>query len=103
MLKKLEWDAITEVKMDYPAGWGYGDPYREQPTQYMVKVKGANRWRRVHAAAIGNVAVFYLKSKEGLTYCETALDHATECVSRTPEQGPCGHDYDAYVEFHRSK
>ena len=97
MVKRLEWDAVTEIKVSEPRTLTYGSEYSEQPTRYMVKILGVNRWRRVYACALGNAAVLYLKSKDGLLYCETAVEHAVNCTSRSPEQGPCGHDYEGWL------
>ena len=54
----------------------YNGDYSERPTRYMVTLHGETRPRRVYAAPIGNVAVFYLKSQGHTIYCETALDSA---------------------------
>ena len=54
----------------------YRGDYSERPTRYMVTLHGETRPRRVYAAPIGNVAVFYLKSQGHTIYCETALDSA---------------------------
>ena len=48
----------------------------ERPTRYTVTLHGETRPRRVYAAPIGNVDVFYLKSQGHTIYCETALDSA---------------------------
>ena len=101
MIKKLEWDAVTEIKVLEPRTRKYGSEYSERPMRYMVKIKGANRWRRVYACALGNAAVIYLKTRDGFLYCETAVDHALNCMSRPPEQGPCGHDYEGWSAFQK--
>ena len=51
-------------------------PYSEQPTRYMVQLKGSKRLRRVYATPLGNVAVTYLKSRNQIIYCETELERA---------------------------
>ena len=54
----------------------YRAPYSEQPTRYMVQLKGDKRLRRVYSTALGNVAVTYLKSRNQIVYCETDLERA---------------------------
>ena len=43
MIKKLEWDAITEIKVSEPRTRKYGSEYSERPMRYMVKIEGVNR------------------------------------------------------------
>ena len=80
-IKRLTTEAIETVYV-FPNDWTITprrfprNMYNERPTAYMVKLQGEKRKRRVYAAPIGNVAVFYLKTKHGNVYCETALDHA---------------------------
>ena len=54
----------------------YRAPYSEQPTRYMVQLKGDKRLRRVYATPLGNVAVTYLKTRNQIVYCETDLERA---------------------------
>ena len=54
----------------------YRAPYSEQPTRYMVQLKGDNRLRRVYSTALGNVAVTYLKTRNQIVYCEADLERA---------------------------
>ena len=72
---RLKRDAIRHVEIKELQDRYYPD-YSERPTQYMVTLHGETRPRRVYAAPIGNVAVFYLKSQGHTIYCETALDSA---------------------------
>ena len=72
---RLKHDAIQRVDIVELPDRYYPD-YSERPTRYMVTLHGETRPRRVYAAPIGNVAVFYLKSQGHTLYCETALDSA---------------------------
>ena len=54
----------------------YRAPYGEQPTRYMVQLKGNKRLLRVYSTALGNTAVVYLKSCSHIVYCETELERA---------------------------
>ena len=72
---RLKHDAIQRVDIVELPDRYYPD-YIERPTRYMVTLHGETRPRRVYAAPIGNVAVFYLKSQGHTIYCETALDSA---------------------------
>ena len=72
---RLRHDAIRHVEIKELPDRHYPD-YSERPTRYMVTLRGETRPRRVYAAPIGNVAVFYLKSQGHTIYCETALDSA---------------------------
>ena len=72
---RLKRDAIRRVDIvELP--YKYRGDYSERPTRYMVTLHGETRPRRVYAAPIGNVDVFYLKSQGHTIYCETALDSA---------------------------
>ena len=72
----LSESAIDEVKRVEPK-YGPRGQYTERQTPYMVKLKGENRWRRVYATPIGNVAVIYLKDGRIRTvHCDMALDMA---------------------------
>ena len=79
---RLKHDAIRRVDIvELP--YKYRGDYSEQPSKYMVTLHGETRPRRVYAAPIGNVAVFYLKSHGHEIYCEAALDaalHSRETV-----------------------
>jgi len=68
--------AITEVKKSKPK-YGPRGQYTERQTDYMVKLKGENIWRRVYATPIGNVSVIYLKDGRIRTvHCDVALEEA---------------------------
>ena len=72
---------MTKYKFNELPDWARDDLYtrsynRERPTRYMVTLHGETRPRRVYAAPIGNVAVFYLKSQGHTIYYEPALDSA---------------------------
>ena len=72
---RLKHNAIRHVEIRELPDRYYPD-YSERPTRYMVTLHGEKRPRRVYAALIGNVAVFYLKSQGHTIYCESALDSA---------------------------
>ena len=71
----LKDDAIRRVDIrELP--YRHVSDYSERASRYMVTLHGETRPRRVYAAPIGNVAVFYLKSQGHTIYCENALDAA---------------------------
>jgi hypothetical protein len=70
----LSESAIAEVKTVKPK-YGPRGPYTERQTDYMVKLKGENMWRRVYATPLGNVAVIYLKDgRIRIVHCGEALE-----------------------------
>lgn len=75
---RAEYDAIESVHFDNTPFLTRYSPlgYAERPTHYMVVFQGERRKRRVYATPIGNMAVFYIKTKGQQVYVELALDAA---------------------------
>jgi hypothetical protein len=74
---RAEYDAIDSVFIkEVMTGLYPRSAYCERPTRYLVKFAGESRKRRVYVTPIGNVSVMYVKTSNGLVYCETALESA---------------------------
>ena len=70
-------DAIERVDIDTtPLAYRYPRPYGERPTRYMVTFRGETKRRRVYATPLGNVFVFYVKTRGEQVMVETALEVA---------------------------
>jgi hypothetical protein len=76
----LKHDAVDKLFLrDVPtSGIRNPDPYSERPSRYMIILKGERIKRRVYTTPIGNVSVMYIKTKQGVVFCETAVDEAVQ-------------------------
>ena len=79
-IKQLKYEAIETVHYEpVPASYTV-QQYGERPSPYKVILKGEKIRRRVYVTPIGNVSVYYLRTKLGVIYCEIALDAALHNV-----------------------
>ena len=80
-IHRLNDDAIAQIQIKYTRSTRYIQDYKEQPSSYVIKLKGENIWRRVYITQIGNPSVMYLKTKYYRhIFCETAVDQALNNV-----------------------